>query len=114
MPSFDTPLKSKKHVAKPNNRMKSDPKAAAQARARAIAGDEEPTPTPAYPPDAMIAIQRMHGTHWMRLSLISQLIYDVGQLQGPFFVRCDGQQLPISEAEAAKLAKAMNITLPKL
>lgn len=108
------PSRSKKHVAKLAHNMKADPKAAAQARARAIAGDEEPTPTPAYPPDAMIAIQRVHGTHWMRLSLISQLIHDAGQLNGPWFVRSDGQQLPISYGEALKLAKAMNIKLPNV
>ena len=56
-----------------------------------------------------IMVRRAIGRHWLVISQISQLLHDPGQLGGPWFVRCDGQQLPISESDAIKVAQALGI-----
>lgn len=56
-----------------------------------------------------IMVRRASGRHWLVVSQISQLLHDPGQLGGPWFVRCDGQQLPIGESDAIKVAQALGI-----
>ena len=47
-----------------------------------------------------VCITERHGQRQLRLSHISQVVKDAGQIGGPWFVRIDGQQLPVSEANA--------------
>lgn len=43
-----------------------------------------------------VCLTERHGKRHLRLSDISQVIEDAGQIGGPWFIRCDGQQLPVS------------------
>jgi len=49
-----------------------------------------------------VCITERHGKRQLRLANISQVIEDAGQIGGPWFVRCDGQQLQVS-AENARI-----------
>lgn len=58
-----------------------------------------------------ICITERHGKRQLRLSHISQVVQDAGQLGGPWFVRCDGQQLPVSEASARLILDLLGLTM---
>lgn len=58
-----------------------------------------------------VCIQERHGRRHLRLSHISQVIHDAGQIGGPWFVRCDGQQLPVSEANAHLIGGLLGLNL---
>jgi hypothetical protein len=60
-------------------------------------------------PPSTLLVRRGQGKHWVQLPHVSQLIHDPGQLSGPWFIRCDGQQLPISEGDALAVAKALGV-----
>ena len=47
----------------------------------------------------------------LRLARISQVIEDAGQIGGPWFVRCDGQQLPVSEANARLILGLLGLSM---
>jgi len=58
-----------------------------------------------------VCIQERHGKRQLRLTSISQVIYDQGQVGGPWFIRCDGQQLPVSAENAQKIAAMLGLNL---
>jgi len=58
-----------------------------------------------------IRITERHGKRQLRLAHISQVILDAGQIGGPWFVRCDGQQLPVSEANALAILDLLGLTM---
>lgn len=58
-----------------------------------------------------VLITERHGKRQMRLSAISQVIYDAGLVCGPWFIRCDGQQLPVSEDNAKIIMGRLNLSM---
>lgn len=58
-----------------------------------------------------VAITERHGQRLLRRAAISQVIKDAGQIGGPWFIRCDGQQLPVSEENARLILRALGLTL---
>ncbi len=58
-----------------------------------------------------VCITERHGTRLLRLARISQVIEDAGQIGGPWFVRCDGQQLPVSEANARLILGLLGLSM---
>jgi hypothetical protein len=58
-----------------------------------------------------VCITERHGKRQMRLSHISQVVYDVGQIGGPWFVRIDGQQLPVSVDNAKLILGLLGLTM---
>ena len=65
-----------------------------------INGAAPPEPRERRTGGEFVCITERHGKRLLRLARISQVIEDAGQIGGPWFVRCDGQQLPVSEANA--------------
>jgi len=58
-----------------------------------------------------VCISERHGKRLLRLARISQVIEDPGQIGGPWFVRCDGQQLPVSEANARLILGLLGLSM---
>jgi hypothetical protein len=58
-----------------------------------------------------VCITERHGQRQLRLSHISQVVKDAGQIGGPWFVRIDGQQLPVSEANASLILGLLGLTM---
>jgi hypothetical protein len=58
-----------------------------------------------------VRIKERHGERLLRLSMISQVVRDAGQVGGPWFIRCDGQQLPVSEENAALVLAGLNLSM---
>lgn len=58
-----------------------------------------------------VHIIERHGNRHLRIASISQVVYDVGQVGGPWFVRCDGQQLPVIEANAKIILALLGLTM---
>lgn len=67
---------------------------------------------PAKPSDIIEVITTRRGRRWVVVRAISQLVYDAGMLGGPWFMRVDAQDLPLTREEAVKVAKALGITSP--
>jgi hypothetical protein len=76
-------------------------------RAALINGTLTPTtnhqPQTNNPPDFFRLTERF-GVRYLRLSSISQVINDTGSIGGPWFIRCDSQQLPVSEIAAREIS----------
>lgn len=68
-------------------------------------------PRPPRSTSDFICITERHGKRLLRLSRISQVIQDAGQIGGPWFVRCDGQQLSVSEENAKQILAAMGLSM---
>lgn len=58
-----------------------------------------------------VCITERHGKRLLRLARISQVVEDAGQIGGPWFVRCDGQQLPVSEANARLILRLLGLSM---
>lgn len=58
-----------------------------------------------------VCITERHGKRQIRLSHISQVVQDAGQVGGPWFVRIDGQQLPVSEANARLILGLLGLSM---
>lgn len=66
--------------------------------------------TPSSPSDQeWIKITERHGQRWLHFSHISQVICDAGQIGGPWFVRCDGQQHAVTEAVARDIMQRLGV-----
>lgn len=77
-----------------------------QQRAALINGTAPPEARERRAGGEFVCITERHGKRQLRLARISQVIQDAGQIGGPWFVRCDGQQLPVS-AENARIILGM-------
>jgi hypothetical protein len=78
----------------------------------AVINGTAPTKPKAEPASAdFVCITERHGKRQIRLSHISQVVKDVGQVGGPWFVRIDGQQLPVSEANAMLILGLLGLTM---
>jgi hypothetical protein len=64
----------------------------------------------AVQPD-FICITERHGRRHLRLAAITQMVHDSGQVGGPWFVRCDGQQLPVSEENFRLIAGLLGLSI---
>jgi hypothetical protein len=86
---------------------------AQQARASVIAGQSL---TVMQPSTTHVIIRERHGVRCLLVSAISQLAYHVGILDGPWLVRCDGQQIMLGKDRetAHRIAQAMGIKLEEL
>jgi len=82
----------------------------AAARAALISGKDESPPKESVQADFIILRTKV-ATRWLRLSAITQLIHDPGQLGGPWFV-FDGQKTAVDQAQAIKIAAVLKISLP--
>lgn len=58
-----------------------------------------------------VCITERHGQRLLRLARISQVIQDAGQIGGPWFVRCDGQQLAVSEENARMIMGSLGLSM---
>ena len=58
-----------------------------------------------------VCITERHGQRLLRLARISQVIMDGGQIGGPWFVRCDGQQLAVSEENARLIMDRLGLSM---
>ena len=58
-----------------------------------------------------VSITERHGQRLLRLARISQVIEDRGQVGGPWFLRCDGQQLVVSEENARLILKLLGLSM---
>lgn len=100
-----------------STRTRPNPKQAATDRAALINGvKHEPQPEVRVSSikRECILIQERHGFRWVRIASVSQLIVNEGMLDGPTFIRVDGQQIKVSSAEMLCIAEAMGVELPKL
>lgn len=76
-----------------------------------INGTAPPEPRERRPGGEFVCITERHGQRLLRLARISQVIEDKGQIGGPWFVRCDGQQLPVNEATARQILGLLGLSM---
>jgi len=76
-----------------------------------INGTAVPEPRERRSGGEFVCITERHGKRLLRLARISQVIQDAGQIGGPWFVRCDGQQLPVSEANARQILGLLGLSM---
>lgn len=76
-----------------------------------INGTTVPEPRERRAGGDFVCITERHGKRLLRLARISQVIEDAGQIGGPWFVRCDGQQLAVSEANARQILGLLGLSM---
>lgn len=76
-----------------------------------INGHRKTAPTQRVAPSEFVLITERSGKRQLRLSSISQVIFDPGQIGGPWFVRCDGQQLGVTEANAKIIMGLLDLNM---
>lgn len=76
-----------------------------------INGTAPPEPRERRGTSEFVCITERHGKRLLRLARISQVIEDAGQIGGPWFVRCDGQQLPVSETNARLILGLLGLSM---
>jgi len=82
-----------------------------EQREALINGTAPPEVRERRPGGEFVCISERHGKRLLRMARISQVIEDPGQIGGPWFVRCDGQQLPVSEANARLILGLLGLSM---
>lgn len=58
-----------------------------------------------------VCITERHGKRLLRLARITQVIENAGLIGGPWFVRCDGQELAVSEENARMILGLLGFSM---